>query len=426
MIKKIAGTAASKILIAGISFFSLILNANFLGTDGLGTIGLIVLGITIILLLNNFVGGAALVYLTARYELKRLLIPSYLWAGLTFVFFLALTNWVNIVPEKYRMHVLFLALILSLSTVHLNILAGQERFKAFNFLQLSQAILSIISLLYFFILLEKQEVLSFIYSLYIAYGFTFLLSILAISNSPITDKSYSGQNLQKDLFKYGSYIQLADILQLMNYRLSYYFVEYYSGLGSLGKYTAGVQLSEGLWITGRSISTVQYASISNMTDHTKASQLSLNLMKVSFIITLVLLSILLILPESFYTFILGEDFVGVKQVMWFLSPGILLFSAMTILAHYFSGSGRQHKNTISSAFGLIVTIVFAWLLIPNLGIVGAAITSSLSIGASFLYLFIQMKKEPSVNWKSFLLNRQDRQQIKNLLEEQLKKLSGGK
>lgn len=421
MLKKIAGTTFSRILVAAFSFISLILNANFLGADGLGIVGLLILGITIFALISNFVGGAALVYLVPKYPLKKLLLPSYLWSLVTFGIFYMLSSFVGFVPENLRIHFLFIALLQSFTGTHVNVLAGQQRFLPFNGINLIRSFLTVSTLAYFYFIVKQQEVISFIYTLYFANIIAFLFSIYTVWSKKMDFQQKQEKKLYREILQLGFYMQFADIFQLINYRLSYYFVEFYAGLSRLGIYTAGVQLSESLWITSRSISTVQYAGISNMKERNKAIKLSLSLMKVSICITFLLLIILLALPENFYLLLLGESLGGIKEVIWYLSPGILLFSAMTILSHFFSGTGRQQINTISSALGALATLIFAYLLIPSIGIIGAAITSSISILVSFIYLFINMKKEEGVRWSSFILDKADLDKARILIKNQLKR-----
>src|SRR5690606_37567585 len=155
------GTTFSRILVAVFSFLSLILNANFLGADGLGIIGLFVLAATIFALVNNFVGGAALVYLVPKYPLQKLLLPSYIWSAFTFVLFYVLTAFIDLVPENIRIHFLFIALIQSFTGIHINVLAGQQRFLPFNAINLIRSTFAIAALAYFYFILREHHILSF-------------------------------------------------------------------------------------------------------------------------------------------------------------------------------------------------------------------------------------------------------------------------
>ena len=54
------------------------------------------------------------------------------------------------------------------------------------------------------------------------------------------------------MLKYGILGQTANVFQLINYRLSYYLIDAFAGRASLGVFSAATQISEGLWIFGKS------------------------------------------------------------------------------------------------------------------------------------------------------------------------------
>ncbi len=80
MIRKILSTTAARLLIASANLGIVWLAARTLGAEGMGTISLFILGISIIQMISAMVGGSALVYLVPRYPVVQLLLPSWLWA----------------------------------------------------------------------------------------------------------------------------------------------------------------------------------------------------------------------------------------------------------------------------------------------------------------------------------------------------------
>ena len=67
MVKPILGTVGSRVTITLLNLLLVMATGKMLGVTGLGTISLIILGITLILLLSHVVGGGALAYLAPRY-----------------------------------------------------------------------------------------------------------------------------------------------------------------------------------------------------------------------------------------------------------------------------------------------------------------------------------------------------------------------
>ena len=421
MIKKILGTAGSRLIITLISFIVVIINARNLGAGGVGEITLLVLGITIILLISNVVGGGALVYLIPRFDLFTILVPAYFWSFLSAIIGAYALSFFDLIPRIYTHHVLFLSLFQSLASTNLNVLLGKEKIKQFNFISVFQVVVLIGSLILFFFYLNRIEVISYIYSMYLAYFSSFLISAFAIRKFVNFEGFEKFDEAIIQIFKYGTYVQLANLLQLLNYRLGYFIIERFLGKPSLGVFSVGTQVSEGLWLFGKSVAMVQYSRISNSTDAVYARILTLRFIKFVFVLTFSLLAVLILIPDSFFVLIFMKDFSGLHQIILSLSPGILAMSVSMILSHFFSGTGRHYHNTISSGIGLVLTLIFGFTLIPEFGILGAGITASISYFASAGYQLIVFMKITKTSAGNFLLSGDDISFIKNEISEIIKR-----
>jgi O-antigen/teichoic acid export membrane protein len=407
MVRKILGTITARILIAVITLVTILINGWFLGADKVGIISLIILAITLIQMLNNFVGGSALVYLYPRTDLIKLFVPAYIWSFFTSFAGAGILILLHRIPEGYFWHVLFLSLILSLSSVNFMILMGQERIRAYNIICIIQAICFFVLLMFWIFILHVHEVISYLVGLYTSYLIAFAGSLLMVMRKVKWGDFKGTRAVIKEIFRYGTVMQLGNIFQFFNYRLSYYFIEFFMGIRAVGVYTMGVQLSESLWLVSRSIHLVQYSRISNESDEKYAARLTVNLTKFSFLITFISLCILYLLLILVFPFVFKPEFEPVKLIMAVLSFGILTFSLSIILSPFFSGIGKPRHNTISAAIGLFFTLISGWFLIPRWGYAGAAISASLSYSVATLYQFIVFIRISKLEARDFLLKRQD-------------------
>lgn len=417
MIRNILNTIGSRLIMAFISLSLLLLNAKLLGAEGLGTIGLLILGISLFILINNFVNGGGLIYYASRFPMIRLLKVSYAW---TFILAGIYALSISLFPtflENYAWDLLFLGIILAISTTNSNLLLGKEQVKQFNFCLVTQSIVQLASLLYFYFILKQISVDSFILATYLGYSSQFLLSSYFLK--PYL-KSESSPNYKKgfvELFQYGFYLQLANIFQLLNYRLSYYILQIYSGRAAVGVYTAGVQLSEGILLPSKSLAMVQYARISNLQSEEKAAQLSIRLMKLCFIITLPLIVLLLLIPTELFSSLLGADFKSIKPVILLMSVGIISLSMEAIISRFFSGMGMQKINSINAGFGLVLTLGFGFWLIPLYGLNGAAITASITYFFMFTFILYILKRKVKLRFKEMLFSSDDFQFFKQMVKD---------
>ncbi|MFT5669077.1 MAG: O-antigen/teichoic acid export membrane protein, partial [Vicingaceae bacterium] len=407
MIGNIINTVSTRITLAVLSIVLLLLNSNVLGTEGLGTIGIIVLEITIYLLISNVICGGSLIYYSSRKKVNELMIAAYLWILLSAGAYYLIISLVPVLSSDYLNSIVLLGFLQSVITANLSLLAGQQRFKVFNLVALSQAIIQISSLCIFFFLLDERSIASFIQSTLIAYSFAVVFSFIRLIPTIEKEIKLPTLALFKELIHYGFYLQIANVTQLMNYRLNYFLLDYFSGRASVGQFMAGVQLSEGLLLPSKSIGTVQYAKISSQKSKTKAARLTVTLLKVTLLLTIPITVLLILLPEVVYTTLLSADFNRTPEVISVMGIGIIALAGEIILSRYFSGTGQQKINAVSSTVGLAVTVIAGFTLIPIYGLLGAAACASLSYLSIFIFLLIKIIRGTSLKLSDFILKKQD-------------------
>ena len=408
MFNKIASTFFTKLISGLLNLGLVVLAAQFLGADGRGEISLLMLNITIIVLISEFSGGGTLIYLLPRFNFYQLLYPSYLWAILSAIAASFILTILNLSPENLKYDLIFISLLYCINGVHLNMLLGLERIRQHNlssFLQIAGIAGSFVVFLFIF---KKWEIQSYVNALYIGSFLSIITTSLFLFRDITKKKKKDLKNILSNLLSKGFLVQIGNIFQLLNYRLVYYFIEIFKGTFTLGIYSTGAALAEALWLISKSISMVQYARISNTEDLNYAKTLTVKLIKLSFLSTCSLLLFICLLPTSVYMLLFGEEFHQVKLVIQILSPGIASFSISNMLSHYFSGIGKFHVNSTSSAIGLIASLALGILLIPDLGIVGAAITGSSSYITSTLYQFTLFKKQTNLKLKELTLTKSDK------------------
>lgn len=357
-----------------------------LGAENLGTIGLLALNITIVIMVNNLFGGGSLVYLVPRYSFKTIRSISYSWAFVAALIVYIVFYIFKIEPQEYLIHVLILSVILSLSVVNQNLLLGKERINAYNILSFFQYSILLASICVWYFLMDKMEVESYIISLYISWSFILLLGFWFVFREKDEQKEKNGFVLViREMFKFGFYTQLASLAQFFNYRLAYFFIESRIGRAGVGLFDIGNKISDGVWLFSRSLSLVQYSKISNTDDAEKNRILTIQLLKLSLTLCLLICLVLVLIPESLYLSVFGAEYAGIYRIIVILIPGIIAVSLNMIFAHYFAGMGRYRINTIGSGIGLVVIVALCLLLIPLYQLEGAALAATLTYISTFIF-----------------------------------------
>ncbi|MCB0793748.1 MAG: polysaccharide biosynthesis C-terminal domain-containing protein, partial [Flavobacteriales bacterium] len=219
------------------------------------------------------------------------------------------------------------------------------------------------------------------------------------------------------MLRQGGLIQAANLLQLLNYRLAYYLIEYYQGLSALGVYSVGTQLSESAWIAPKSIGTVLYTRVSNASDGDGARRLTLTSAKVAVILAGVVVVFVLLVPDTLYQVLFGREIQGIAPIVLLLAPGILSMAVSQAFSHYFSGTGANQHNLIGSGIGVIITVLVGTWAIPIYGLAGAAATASLAYASNVTYQTVVFLRTTRSDLSDLLPSASDLERARGFWEE---------
>jgi O-antigen/teichoic acid export membrane protein len=419
--KKIISTFGAKILVAVINLFLVVLLSQQIGASGRGEASLIITSIAFINIACNLIGGATLVYLVPRKNLFKLLTISYSWSLLVCCasYFLLLS--LNVINPQYILHIAVLSFIHSIGSIHLTTLLGKERIMSNNLLTLLQSVIGIGVLAVFFFFLNRINVESYVFSLYMAFSSIAVLSFLFLIRE-IKEVSFSGIfSIFKEAAKIGFYNQAGHIMQFLNLRISFYLLNQYSGEATVGIYSNGVSIAESIWLISNSMAMVQYARIANSDNPEESRQLTLNLTKISLLVCTLAIIPFVLLPAEFFTFVFGGEFAEVKTAILLLAPGVVVYNLLLIMGHYFSGTGRYHINTLGSLAGLCVTVVLTFAVAPQYGLMEAGIIASCSYSVTAIFVAWAFFRESGYSIKKLIPDIDDYRYLKLNVKHAIKR-----
>lgn len=420
---KILGTGAARAVNVLTQLATLIMGTRFLGAAEWGKAFIAQTDITFLLIGIELIAGSGLVYFTPRKKLATLMKISYGWIVVVMLAYLLLFSILHlfpdfyhtIVPEGYAWLVLLMTFIYSLHEFNLNHYLGKEKVATYNWLFLIQILtqVSMMAVLIFGLNIRTAKALLYSqlsgYSLATLIGWVLLFPTLRKEGKEPLKSSF------KELFHYGAFMQLSTLVSTLNKRLSLYLLKTNCSEQQIGVYALGTQVTEGVNIIGQSIGLVEFSALSNTEQKQRASVLTMRFMKLSVLLTFTALLIICLLPTAFYEWLFSGEFAGIRPVILLMSPGIVFFSAHTVLFNYFSGTGKPKYNLYASLIGLGVTLISAFILIPALGILGAAITTTLTYTALFVYQWIVFRKHTNCRLYQLIPNREDWEWVKTTM-----------
>lgn len=415
MFRKILGTGITRVLNLAIGFITMLMGTKVLGPAEWGIGFTVLTDVTFLLIGVEFLAGSGLVYFTPRKKLSTLMAVSYTWIAIVMVVYVLLF-WVlshypvtfdHIVPHGYEGIALLLTLVYSFHNFNMNVFLGKEKVSTFNWVFLIQIIVQVSSMALFIFVLGITDARAFVYSLLCGYVTAFIVGFVLMMKMFDRDGGDPFLPTAKEMLKYGYVIQLSTLVSTLNRRMSVYLIRQHCTEDAVGVYGAGTQVGEGLKVFGQSVAMVQFSSLSNLNDKKEIVALTIKFLKIAIVLTLLALLVVVCLPVSFFEWLFTEDFGQVKQILLLMSPGILFLSAHMIFTHYFSGTGIPKYNLYASLVGLAVTVPATFLLIPSMGIAGAAVSFSCTYAAIMLYQWFVFRRLAEVKAKDLLLTKDD-------------------
>ena len=424
MFKKILGTGAARAVNVLTQLATLIMGTKFLGAAEWGKAFIAQTDITFLLIGIELIAGSGLVYFTPRKKLATLMKISYGWIAFVMVIYLLLFNvlyffpgfYHTIVPEGYAWLVLLMTFVYSLHEFNLNHFLGKEKVATYNWLFLIQILTQVSMMAVLIFVLNIRTAKALLYSQLCGYTLATLIGWILLFPTLKREDREPLKDSIKEMLHYGAFMQLSTLVSTLNKRLSLYLLKTHCDERSLGVYASGTQVTEGVNIVGQSIGLVAFSSLSNTEQKERAAQLTLRFMKVAILLTFTALLVICLLPSFFFEWIFSGEFADIRPVILLMAPGIVFFSAHTILANYFSGTGKPKYNLYASLIGLSVTLVSAFVLIPLLGIRGAAITTTLTYTTLFVYQWIVFHKHTGSRLGQLIPNREDWEWVKTTVK----------
>ncbi|MCD8193946.1 MAG: hypothetical protein LUD74_05265 [Tannerellaceae bacterium] len=177
MLKKILETIGTRYLTAILNLALIFINAKALGLAGVGTIGLLLASVNIGVIINGILSGNTLVYFMRRYPVMVLLKPAYWWTLAGSALACAGILITDTLPQGYWLHVYLLSILTSLVTANSRFLLGKENIRGFNVTHLVQGGFLFLTAIFFYYYIGKQDVISYVWSIYIANSLALLVSL---------------------------------------------------------------------------------------------------------------------------------------------------------------------------------------------------------------------------------------------------------
>ena len=389
---KTAGiTFGSKLLSALLLFLLWIFISRHLGPAERGICSLYLLVISIIIVISDMAGGATAAFLLQAIPAKSLGILQMKWCLVPAILVPLLFALFGKLTFSDAAIVGLLGWVHASWMMQQHIWLGEKQFRFFNIMNTLAPLLIIIIFGIVWFGLEQQNRYAYLTGLGLAWVLVLTISSFRFWKRHADVDVIASTTSVKEIFKQGGINQLAHLASLANNRWVFFILP----ATSLGVFANAQSISESILMIPGSLGQIYYALAAGKSIGRKEL---FKILKINVLLMTLGCATLMLLPESFWLYLFGKSFNGMRQILIWLTPGIWFYSFYLIFSYWQSANGRFHRNLQVLLSGLVIQVViFIFALTYKLVDVKMATISLsaswilISLTALFTFLFIAEK-----------------------------------
>ncbi len=405
-----ASTYLSRILASGFSIILSIFIARFLGPFVKGQLSVIILVASVCVLIGNLGIGSFNMYLVSKDKSKaeKLYVNSFWFslvmscASLVTLFILAklFPSFLNNIPPKHLLIYLASLPFLFLYQIILPLLAGEQKFKLYNFVTVFYSFLNLVFIsLLLFLRFSNLKYLVAAYSLTnIIIG---ILTLILAKPSKIENLKFENTLFKKAL-DYGLRIYLAGIFAALVLKADLYMVNFFRGPAEAGLYSLVSSFGDVFFLLPYSLAFIILPKITPLEDKDKASSIA-KYFSIIFYLSLVLSLGVFFLIKPVVKLLFGPVFLPSAETIIILLPGLICWALVSILGQYFAATKYHVKIIVGWFLAFLLNIILNYLYIPQFGIKAAALISDIAYLFILVYFFILFKRETKTSLRTMFI-----------------------
>jgi len=390
-IHKVAETFVTRILLIGIGLITSVIVARVLGPEGRGLYAVAATIGAIGVQFSNLGLHASNTYYVAR---DRELLPalvgntivvSFGFGGLGCAFtWIIFSLWPNLAPLNGLLLILSLTWIpFGLAYMLLqNLLLGIQEVRSYNKIELVTKIFGVIfiALIIFLRSVTVEKVFSAgLVVMVISFVWAFWRLLMKIPNLPILSFALFKENIQ-----YGIKAYLAAFFAFLILRVDLLMVKYILSAEEAGYYSIAVSMADMVYMLPLVIGTILFPKLSAMASNQEKWAFTRKVAVSVGPVMAVVVSIAAFISKEVVQFLFGTAFMPAVPAFIWLMPGVFILSMTSIFSSYIASQYIPLILVILYFLIALINMVLNWFLLPILGIIGAAISSTIS------YLLILM------------------------------------
>ncbi|MBI5506850.1 MAG: flippase [Deltaproteobacteria bacterium] len=282
------------------------------------------------------------------------------------------------------------------------VLQATDGFRVYNARLIGESILTLIGMAVVLLWLG--------YSLPGALAVAVTLRVVMVSWVLWTVQRQHGLHAQFDfplfrrMLRYGLKSHLQIIASHFNFKAGVYLCAYYLTPSEVAFYAIGAHLAERMMQVPQSLGLAMFPRLAGSSEE-RVHAMTAAACRQTLAITVVMALALSLLGRFAIITLYGERYAPAAVPLVYIAWGIVMMSQYVLLSRDFTARDRQVINVIAAYVALLGNVGLNVVLIPRLGIEGAAIGTATSYSVAALLLYVFFVRESGLPWYESLAPR---------------------
>lgn len=313
------------------------------------------------------------------------------------LFFLRGSSFFNETPSSFLVAIVFYGVLSFLFNICMAVLRGENKFRSFNLVNLTQRILmtALAVFIFFhadpFIWVWGAVAISLCMTLFALYG------VLRWNGpKPVPAPENDVEVGTRSMAGYSLKSHVSNVLTYLNSYLGSYIVQGVYSIANYSIYNTAVTMMKQVWVLPDAVSQVVLSRIAGMSEIKDKVRLTLLSSKIVTYITTVG-AVALYWAAKLLVPVIFPLYVKALDPLPYLMIGSVFISYSKVLGNSIAGYGKPELNIISTAVGIVLNTVSSLILLPMMGLNGIALATSLSMTAqsiSCIVIFCRFSHTP--------------------------------
>lgn len=207
------------------------------------------------------------------------------------------------------------------------------------------------------------------------------------------NKKYFDLNFFKKVIRFGFLPMLTVLLSTLNYQVDVFIIKDLLDYRNLGIYSVAISFANIIGLIPNVFQEVLYSrsTKNDLLDET------INSLKITFYINIFMVLIFLIFGKSVIVFLYGDSFINAAFITVIIICGMIPMTFFKIISSILVVKGDKAITFFVLLISVISNVGLNYMLIPKMGISGAAIASAVSYAFSGITILIYFCKVYAIN-----------------------------